>query len=73
MYIQPYEPQDYGFGTTTLDGYSPPQSTLMEEVESDRIAPGGSWTRAIPGITDAAAALEDAPFGQFGLEACCRI
>jgi hypothetical protein len=67
MYIQPYEPQEYGFGTTSFDGYSIPEGPISPGITADSIAPAMSWTNQIPGMTDAAGSLEDAPFGQFGL------
>lgn len=69
MYIQPYEPQEYGFGATSFDGYSTPETTFNPASDGDSIAPAQSWLQNIPGITDASESLEDAPFGQFGLGA----
>jgi hypothetical protein len=68
MYIQPYEPQEYGFGATAFDGYATPETSFNPTGESDSIAPA-TWLQNVPGITDAEQSLEDAPFGQFGLGA----
>jgi len=68
MYIQPYEPQEMTFGPSTLSGYGAAPSCAPSEAPfaGDGVA-AEPWTQEMPGIGDAASALNDAPFGSLGI------
>lgn len=66
MYIQPYEPQEFGFPSSTLNENGSPETPAARLPAGDTIAPA-NWMEPMAGIEDASGALEDAPFGQIGV------
>ncbi|MGH7737685.1 MAG: hypothetical protein ACREMP_07440 [Candidatus Tyrphobacter sp.] len=66
MYIQPYEPQESSFGSQAISGLPTPACMSQETpLGSDAIA--APWSQEVPGLSDGAGALGDAPFGALGL------
>jgi len=65
MYIQPYEPQEMTFGSQSLSGFAAPACTPETSSAADGIA--SPWSEELPGIDDAAGALNDTPFGSLGI------
>lgn len=66
MYIQPYEPQEMSFASPSISGFgATPCSPEETPLATDGIA--SPWTDEIPGLNDAAGALNDAPFGGLGM------
>ncbi len=70
MYIQPYEPQEFGLGASSMSGYAasgeactPPETPFG----GDSVTRSLPWTQTLPGLTDASGSLDDAPFGSLGL------
>ncbi|HEY9085065.1 MAG TPA: hypothetical protein VIN40_03875 [Candidatus Tyrphobacter sp.] len=70
MYIQPYQLPEFGAGTSSTSGYGAPgEAGMLPEMpfESDGVRSTLPWTQDVPGLTDGAGSLQDAPFGSLGI------